>query len=59
MVEEKRKGLGWEFVFMGADIEAKAVASELKMDINRAHEYEANRHGFVQMFLECNDELPF
>ena len=60
MIEEKRKQLGWEFVFFGANIDAHEVAREMHMDVNRAHTFEAT-HASMYCCLadDCDGELPF
>lgn len=37
-----RRGIGWEFVFLGANIDAEAVAENISIDRNRAARYSAN-----------------
>ena len=34
MIEEKRR-LGWEFLFIGANIDAKETAEELGIDVSQ------------------------
>lgn len=37
-----RRGIGWEFVFLGANIDAESVAESIGIDRNRAATYSAN-----------------
>lgn len=45
MVEKKKKKLGWEFIFMGANIDAISVASQFGIAKNRAVRYESDSVG--------------
>ena len=60
MIEEKRKLLGWEFVFFGANIDAKQVARQMYIDADRAHQFEPTRvSAFNCLSYDCDGELPF
>ena len=45
MVEKKKKKHGWEFIFMGANIDAVEVAGRFGVDKNRAVRYECDGAG--------------
>lgn len=60
MIDEKRNQLGWEFVFFGANIDAREVAREMHMDVSRAHDFEATHASmFCCLADDCDAELPF
>ena len=45
MVEGKKKGTGWEFLFIGANIDAVETASTYGIDSDRAVNYNADKVG--------------
>ena len=45
LVEKKKKKHGWEFIFMGANIDAVEVAGRFGVSKNRAVRYECDREG--------------
>lgn len=45
MVEQKKAKYGWEFIFLGANIDAIDVASHFGIDANRAFNYECDSAG--------------
>lgn len=45
MVEKQKKKYGWEFIFLGANIDAIEVAGKLGVSANRAINYESDRVG--------------
>ena len=47
---ERQKELGWEFVFMGANIDAVEVAGHIGIDARRAVNYHADEEGTAQVF---------
>ena len=47
---KQQKELGWEFIFLGANIDAVEVASHIGIDSRRAVNYHADRHGIAQSF---------
>ena len=47
---EQQKELGWEFVFMGANIDAVEVAGHIGIDARRAVNYHADEEGTAQVF---------
>lgn len=46
----KQKELGWEFIFLGANIDAVEVASHIGIDARRAVNYHADSKGIAQSF---------
>ena len=69
MIEEKKSVSGWDFSFLGANIDAFAVADDLGVDRFRVRSFTASPPGLVHMFSECmelvdqemsdEEELPF
>ncbi len=47
---ERQKELGWEFVFMGANIDAVEVAGHIGIDARRAVNYHADEEGTAHVF---------
>ena len=47
---EKQKETGWEFIFMGANIDAVEVASNIGIDRDSAVDYHADEIGTKQVF---------
>ena len=45
MVEKEKKDYGWEFLFLGANIDAISVAGKFGIDANRAVNYECDSAG--------------
>ena len=52
---DKQKELGWEFVFLGANIDAIEVAGHLGIDARRAVNYHADSRGTAQLFGAVGD----
>ncbi|MBR3746641.1 MAG: hypothetical protein IKN27_06740, partial [Selenomonadaceae bacterium] len=46
----KQKELGWEFIFLGANIDAIEVAGHLGIDARRAVNYHADSRGTSELF---------
>lgn len=51
MVEKQKNEFGWEFVFMGANIDAISVASTMGIDASRAANYHADKVGTATNFM--------
>jgi hypothetical protein len=49
-----KKEAGWEFVVFGANVEAQAVARQLGIEPDRAHQYEASAHDSAQVFAAAS-----
>ena len=47
---EQQKELGWEFVFLGANIDAVKVAGDIGIDANSAVDYHADEAGTQKVF---------
>ena len=47
---EEQKELGWEFIFLGANIDAVDVASHIGIDASRAVNYHADETGTAHVF---------
>ncbi|MBE5945438.1 MAG: VWA domain-containing protein [Lachnospiraceae bacterium] len=52
MVERQKKKFGWEFLFLGANIDAVAEAGRFGIDANRATNYECDSKG-TKVFYEA------
>ena len=69
MIEEKKSVFGWDFSFLGANIDAFAVADDLGVDLLKTRSFVASSPGVAHMFCDCmelvdqemidEDELPF
>lgn len=55
MIERQKAKYGWEFVFMGANIDAVETASHLGIDENRAVNYHADSKGTQLNYDVFND----
>ena len=51
------KSIGWKFIFLGANINAKKVASDLGIDLDLAEEYQNNARGVIANFESINRAL--
>ena len=51
MIEKQKKEFGWEFVFMGANIDAISVAGSMGIDASRAANYHADGVGTATNFV--------
>ena len=45
MIEKQKKEYGWEFIFLGANIDAVAAARDIGIDEDRAANYHADEEG--------------
>ncbi len=52
---EQQKELGWEFIFLGANIDAVEVASHIGIDARRAVNYHADSFGTAHAFGAIGD----
>ena len=57
MIETKKKGSGWEFIFMGANIDAVKTASEYGIDEDRAVTYKSDSVGTRLNFEVISDTV--
>lgn len=51
MIEKQKNEFGWEFVFMGANIDAISVAGSMGIDASRAANYHADVVGTATNFM--------
>ena len=49
MVELQKNTYGWEFIFLGANIDSFSTASALGISANRSFDYEADEEGVVSV----------
>jgi uncharacterized protein YegL len=49
-VERQKEEHGWEFIFLGANMDAIAEADKLGISANRAHSYRADRSGIASAY---------
>lgn len=64
LIEQQKKNYGWEFIFLGANIDAVETAGRFGISANRAQNYHADREGVelnfrvmseaVKTFRECS-----
>ena len=52
MIEKRKEKDGWEFMFIGANIDAVSVAAKVGIDSDRAANYRASSKGTAAMFCE-------
>lgn len=56
MIESKQE-LGWEFIFLGANIDAVETAKDYGINANRAINFHADKAGVDLNFMAINDAL--
>ncbi|MBR3745923.1 MAG: VWA domain-containing protein [Selenomonadaceae bacterium] len=56
---DKQKELGWEFIFLGANIDAIEVADSIGIDARRAVNYHADSRGTSELFGAVGDFMNF
>jgi uncharacterized protein YegL len=52
MIEKRKEKDGWEFMFIGANIDAVSVAAKVGIDSDRAANYRASSKGTATVFCE-------
>ena len=57
MIRHQREKYAWEFVFLGANIDAGSVAADLGIDQGRAMQYANNADGTRAAFAAVSDNL--
>lgn len=57
MVEHEKEKYGWEFLFLGADIDAVETAGRLGIDRSRAANYRKDKVGNETMFCSVNEAI--
>lgn len=56
---EKQKERGWEFIFLGANIDAAEVADSIGIDRRRAVNYHADRRGTEKVYGAMSNFVSF
>lgn len=54
MIEQQKKEFGWEFIFLGANIDAVETARGFGIDADRAQNYFADARGTTLSYLAMN-----
>ena len=54
LIEKEEKEYGWEFLFLGANIDAVEVASRVGIKANRAVNYECDGYGTMNNFSQVS-----
>lgn len=57
MVEHEKEKYGWEFIFLGADIDAVETAGRIGIDRSRAANYRKDTVGNETMFCSVNEAI--
>mgnify|MGYP001227089143 CR=1 FL=1 len=57
LVEQQQKKYGWEFIFLGANIDAIAAAADLGINADRAANYHADSAGTQLNYDAVNDAV--
>ena len=56
---DKQKELGWEFIFLGANIDAIEVADSIGIEARRAVNYHADSRGTSELFSAVGNFMSF
>jgi len=56
-VEREKRKYGWEFIFLGANIDALASAANLGIDADRAADYHADGEGTRANFRAVGEAI--
>ena len=57
MISRQREKYGWEFIFLGANIEAEDVAENIGIERERAATYEQSTEGITACFCMMSDAV--
>jgi uncharacterized protein YegL len=57
MIERQKETYGWEFIFLGANIDAINVASQFGIDANHASDYHADSEGTQLNYQVLNEAI--
>jgi hypothetical protein len=57
LVSEQQEKFGWEFLFLGANIDSFTTAMSLGIQRNRAANFEANEEGIKKKFYAVNETI--
>ena len=58
MISEQKEA-GWEFLFLGANIDAAAEAARFGIDPDRAADYHADRKGTAVIYEAMSDAICY
>ena len=57
LISEQQEKFGWEFLFLGANIDSFATAMSLGIQRNRAANFEASEEGIKKKFYAVNETI--
>jgi len=57
MVRHEKEKYGWEFIFLGADIDAVETAAKMGIESDRAANYRKDRRGNAVMYESVSDAI--
>ena len=57
MIEQHKRDLGWEFIFLGANIDAVEVAGRFGIDAEHAQEFHNDSQGIATNFKALSDAV--
>jgi hypothetical protein len=57
MIEERKSEFGWEFLFLGANIDAAREAARFGIDASRAADYRADRRGTAIIYETVSETV--
>ena len=57
MIQNRKETCGWEFVFLGANIDAAAEAARFGIDADRAADYHADTLGTASVYEAMNEAI--
>ena len=57
MVEKRKSKYGWEFLFLGANIDALSVANRMGIDSDRAANYHCDTEGIAFNYLSIGEAI--
>lgn len=57
MIKHQKEKYSWEFIFIGANIDATKEADSIGISMDNAYNFEASRTGVESMYLMVEEEL--
>ena len=57
MIERQKEAYGWEFIFLGANIDAAREAARFGIEPDRAANYHADRQGTAVIYEAVSDAV--
>lgn len=57
LINHQQEKYGWEFIFLGANIDVSQEANNLGININNSYCFEATQSGIEQMYYMVNEEI--